>query len=182
MWPAMITDCSESRPVHQVDDRFVLMGDGCEVFFGHIARAPPAEARGQQGLDLAPGDVAHHHQRRVAGLEPGFMESGQVLRRQGRNRRLVAGASERQAVSVPVAVKNAGKEPQRQCSGPYLLLLNADDLQLLQAGEVLFRERWIEDDIGIEIERRVQILLQRRHADEGSVQVGTGAQGRAQMQ
>ena len=103
--------------------------------------------------------VANHDEGGVVGFEPLIVEANQVVARDLRDGGRVARAGERNSVSVIGAVEEGWQHAQRHADGLNLLLLNGSQLQPLLPLKVCLRERWIQNDVGVQVKRRIELRL-----------------------
>ena len=75
----------------------------------------------------------------------------------------VPAAGERLAVRVAGAVEQQRQHAQAHRERLHLLLLDVRQRDLLHAIEIALRERRVEDDVGEERQRRIELVLERRH-------------------
>ena len=77
------------------------------------------------------------------------------------------------------AVDELGEDPQGHAEGRGLLLGDPGDLELLEPLEIRFREGRVEDDVGVDVEGRVELVLESGQGDGRGVEVRAGARGSA---
>ena len=97
----------------------------------------------------------------MVGLEPCFVKLDQILAGELRDAGLGAGTGERIAIGMLRAVQQAWEDAQAHGLGADFLALNGGDLLLLLPAEIGFREGRMQDHIGVQFERRVQVAFQR---------------------
>ena len=143
-------------------------------FFGTSPPFQLLEQRFDLRPDLGHRRIADHDQGGVVGLEPGPVELDQVLAGQLGDGGLGARAGERGPVGVPRSVDEPGEHPHDHRHGGILLLGDAGELDLLQAAEVRLGEGGVENDVGVDVERRVELVLEGVEPDERDVEVRSG--------
>ena len=109
------------------------------------------------------------------------MEAHQVVARHARHRRFRARARQRVTVRVIGPVEQLREDAQRHLHRLHFLPLDARQALALLAVEVGLRERRIEDHVGEDIERRVEVFLERRQLHAGDVELRARTEVRAQL-
>jgi len=145
-------DCSAPR----------LIRDRAHVLLRHVTGLPPAEQPRESRLNLGKRDVAHDDERRVIRLEPGAVEAHQIVTRHARHRLLGAGAGQRVAIGVVRAVEQLREDAQCHLHRLHFLALDAREALPLLPLEIGLRERRGEDHVGEDVERRIEIVFERR--------------------
>ena len=109
------------------------------------------------------------------------MEARQIPAGQLRHAVRGAGSGQRAAVSVILAVNQRGQHPQPHRDGRYALAVDRGQLQLLLPREIGFGKRRIQHDVGEQIERGVQLVLQSAQINAGLIHVRVRPELRAQQ-
>ncbi len=178
--PAQDRGLERPGAVVDVDD---VLGPGLDrghVLLRDAAARPAREGRLELRPDLGEGRVADHDERRVAGLEPGGVPAHDVVAGELLDRGAVARAGQGQRVGVAGPVDEARQHPQRHPERLRPLLLDRGELLLLQPVELGLREGRVQHHVREEGERGVEVRLERGERDRGRVEVGPGAELRAQ--
>ena len=140
------------------------------------AGLPGGEGRLELRPDLREGRVAHDDQRGVARLEPRLVPAHDVVARDLLDARRVAGAGQRDRVRVARPVDEARQNAERHAERLRALLLDGRELLPLQTIQLLLREGGVEDHVGEDRERRVEVRLEGRERDGRRVEVGARAE------
>src|SRR5882762_3425734 len=113
--------------------------------------------------------VAHDHQRSVIRPVPRVVEFGDRVARQFAD----ACFGQLQSIGMILAVKRRSNHAARHRAGGSLRPLNRGNLQLLLAREIFLRERRMEQHVGKQRERWLQLALQRGEINGRTVQPRT---------
>ncbi len=149
-----------TRAIHNVNDRLGRIFHLADVLGRNGALLPSFEQLFELRREFAQGCIAYNDEGGIIGPEPGVVKFRQVRAGQLGDTFFGARAGQRIAVSVVLSVKQARKDTKRHGDWSYFLALNTGDPLLLLAQEIRFRESRMQDDIGIQIERAIQIALQ----------------------
>ena len=171
-----------ARLVNDVHRAFLWQGDIGEVLPRQrlAGVAPVAEGGVQHRQDLVHGGVTHDEQRAVARPDPRAMEVLQVFPCQRRDRRLGAGPGERNAIGVVFTVDQRWQGAQGDAYRLVLFLLDLGQPPRAQTLDFFLREGRSAHDVGEQLQRRAQVLFQRRQRGIGHVQAGAGGNHRAE--
>ncbi len=112
----------------------------------------------------------HHDKRRVVGLEPGLVELHEVCASDLPRRGFGARAAPGVRIGVTVAEDEPWKDPEREANRVGFLPLDLCKPLLLQAVDLELPECRVQDDVGEEIERRVELVVQRLERHGGHVE------------
>ena len=133
----------------------------------------------QQGHDLVHGDCADHDEARVVGTQPVVLERDQVVARQRSHGFLGAGAGERDAVGMIVAVQQRRQHPVGDGLRPGLFLRNACQPLPAHALDVLVVKSRPQHDIREQAQRGIEAILEGIERHVRAVEPVTGADERA---
>ena len=81
---------------------------------------------------------------------------------------------------MPLAVQETRQDSERHLLGRVLFLLDLREQKPLRALELLGPERRAQDHVGVDAERRVEVVLERGQAHDREVEVRAGSELRAE--
>ena len=181
--PARISDCGELRPVDQHDVRPGRRGSARREF---LARAPGRHRASRRSCarESARSRRAWCRRRRRSSPWTGRIQASwkasEIVAGDARDRRRIAGAGERHAIGMRLAVEQRRQGPQRDALRLRHLLRDPGELLAAQPLDLGRREGGMADDVGEQVERGGEVGRQRGQADVGPVHAGAGADRRAE--
>ena len=141
---------------------------------------PVAEKPLQLGRDLRERRVAHHDHCGVVRAHPSVVKLAQIGGRDLRHARFRARAGQRITVRMARTVEQRRKHAEGHAVRLRLFPGDAGEGLLLQTLEVRFGEGWVQRHIGINLQRRVELALQRVERDVAHVEVRAAPDARAE--